>query len=602
MNGLRPPALQLDTTIRVPSALGAALGVLFIVPFLVYYRPPPIPDFHTEWMGVVLFAAVVASAVVVVPKKLEVAWGLLALPFVLALIIFIHLALGRYIYAYDWVLWLAYLSVFALAVVLGQGLRGAGLLAEVTNRLAWAILFTSLLQFFTQVAQLFRLEDALAPFVVHSMKGSVCRVHGNIGQANQATTMAWFGIAAALYLIETRKLAWVLGLIVVALLLVSSALTASRMAWLFAVIVAVATLWGNLEAQRPLRRRLAATGVIVATFAVANLLAIQLIHAQDATCASGLTRLANEGDLSIRWNLWRQAFLVWTAHPWFGSGAGNFMSMVYVMDQAPGGQPLDYYAHNSLLQLLAEFGVLGAAAGLGFLVWGAWSVFGTRRELNPHRLLLLTWVAVLLTYSMLEFPLWYMHFLIFFGLSLGLLVIPRGKSAATVPYARSMLGVSVVALLAGCAYAAYDYRKAERAFFLITDAQAMGVFGSPELTKALDEISNETHLYRVHLEYALGARMQMTTDNLSSKLEENERLLKKLPIAGTVAREVMLLALAGDLEGARWHLRRLLKFAPPSTDEAIDAMRRILKDYPERFAPLGRVLDEELAAAPKRNW
>jgi len=600
MNGRHTRALNVDSPVRIPSALGAALGILFIVPFLVYYRPPPIGDFYTEWLAAVSFAAAVVSAIAVVPRRFSVEWGLLALPLALALIIVFHLALGRYIYAYDWALWFAYLGVFTLAMVLGQGMRSAGLLAEVTNRLAWAIVLTSLVQLFTQLAQLFRMEQALAPFVVGVIHGSVCRVHGNIGQANQATTMAWFGIAAALYLVETRKLARALGFIVVAVLLFSSALTASRMAWLFGLIISMMILWRHLCTQRSLARSLAGAGALLLAFAAANILAIQLIHLQDQTCASGLARLAHESDsFSIRWNLWRQAVLVWSAHPWFGSGAGNFMSMVYIMDQAPGNQPLDYYAHNSLLQLLAEFGAVGAAAGLGFLLWGAWAVFKTRGEMNPHRLALFSWMAILLTYSMLEFPLWYMQFLIFFGLSVGLLLNPRGEGAVIFVSARPLLAGGVIALVAGCAYTAYDYRKVERAFYLVSDAQALSMLGSPELNATLDEIANATSIYRVHLEYALGLRVPMTKEDLQAKLADSERLLKKTPIAATILREVLLLTLAGDLNGARWHLRRMLKFLPQTTEVAIEDMRRFIREQPASFAPLAPILDEEIAAAPK---
>ncbi len=118
----------------------------------------------------------------------------------------------------------------------------------------------------------------------------------------------------------------------------------------------------------------------------------------------------------------------------------------------------------------------------------------------------------------------------------------------------------------------------------------------------LDEISSSTHIFRPHLDYALGVRVLMTHDNLQTKLADNERLLRKIPIAGTISRQVLLLTLAGDLDGARWHLRRLLKFAPLNTSESIDEIRRFIKQSPDAFGKLGPILDEELAAAPKASW
>jgi len=250
-----------------------------------------------------------------------------------------------------------------------------------------------------------------------------------------------------------------------------------------------------------------------------------------------------------------------------------------------------------LLQLLAEFGAVGAAAGLGFLVWGAWSVFKSRSQIDAHQLLLLIWIAVLLTYSMLEFPLWYMHFLILFGLSFGLLIFPDTGRGVHIARARTVMGAAVLLLLAGCAYTAYDYRKTERGFTLVTIAQVTSSIRTPQFGSMLDEISSDTHLYRLHLEYALGTVTSMTKEDLQSKLRENERLTKRIPLPAPVARQIMLLTLAGDLDGARWYLHRLLKFSPPETTEAVGDMRRLVKEMPGSFAPLAPILDEELAAA-----
>lgn len=604
MFGMKAQAAISEGRTSVPVALGAALGLLFIVPFLVYYRPPPMGDFHVEWLAVVLLALAIAGGIAAMPRGFPVRAGPFVLPATLALIVPVQLALDRYAYLYDWVLWLGYLGVFSLSMLFGQALQGAGLLGEVTRRMAWAIVLTSLTLLFTQLAQIFRMEQALSPFVVHLMDRSICRIHGNIGQANQATTMAWFGVAAALYLMQTRHLTRVVGLVVVALLLLSSALTASRMAWLFGAIAAAALFfWFDPEGRRSVRKRLSWALALLVGFAIADAIAVHLIRLLNPACESGLERIAGEsGSFAIRWNLWRQALLVWTTHPWFGVGAGNFLGQVFVLDHAAGHQPLDSYAHNSLLQLLAEFGVFGAATAIGVLAWGAWSVLKMRDRIDAHRLLLLVWVAILLTYSMLEFPLWYMHFLILFGLSVGLLVVPDSGLRLRLGGARVVMSSAVLALLAGCAYAAYDYRKAERGFYLIMDAQAMRAIGTPQLAVMLDGISRETTLYRVHLEYALGTAMLMTKDHLQAKLEENERLVNRVPLSAPVARQILLLTMAGDLEDARWYLHRLLKFSPPETTEAIGEMRRLAKERPENFAALSPILEEEVAKAPKSAW
>jgi hypothetical protein len=195
-----------------------------------------------------------------------------------------------------------------------------------------------------------------------------------------------------------------------------------------------------------------------------------------------------------------------------------------------------------------------------------------------------------------------MHFLIFFGVGAGLLLSPRENASALIVRSRPVLAAGVIALIVGCAFTAYDYRKAERLFFLVTDAQAFRALGSPELNARLDELNRATWIYRLHTEYSLGARVPTTQGDLKEALANNERLLRKVPIAGTISREVLLLTLAGDLDAARWHLRRLLKFAPATTDQAIAGLRSLIKDLPDKFGPLKPILDEELAVAPERNW
>lgn len=592
-----------ETSARVPVALGVTLGLLFIVPFLVYFRPPPIGDFHTEWLATVLFASVICAALPALKRPFPVMAGLFVMPITLAAVIGIHLLLGRYLYLYDWGLWLAYLGLFGTSMILGQGLQSAGLSAEIVNRLAWAIVLTALAQLFTQLAQVFRMEDTLRPFIVHLMDRSVCRIHGNIGQANQATTMAWFGVAGALYLMQTRRLQQVLGFLVIAMLLLSSALTASRMAWLFSGIVGLAILGYKTDGQRSVRQRLSYVLALLIGFAIADGIAVNLIRLLNPACESGLERIAEEtGTLSIRWELWRQALLVWHHFPWFGSGAGGFMGWVYKLEIPGINEPLDSYAHNSLLQLLAEFGLVGASAAIGFLSWAAIRLYRARFKIDSHRLLPLVWVAILLAYSMLEFPLWYTHFLIFFGLNVGLLMNPAWGGTLLRIRPIPILGLAATLIIAGAAFAAYEYKKVERAYFLISDAMDLGVIGSKDLNQSLDQISREERLYRLHLEYALNSRVRVTKDHLEEKLATNARLIDRIPTVGPVTQEILLRTLSGDLESARRHLRRMLQFSPPGVDAGLADLRRFVKERPNEFGALGPVIDEEVQRAPKHRW
>lgn len=588
---------------RLPTGLGVTIGLLFTIPFLVYYRPLPIGDFHTEWLASVFFVVLICAALPTLRHSFRVSGWLLAFPATLAVVVLIHLFLGRYLYFFDWGLWLGYLAVFTVAMVVGQGLQSGGWNAEVTSRLAWAIVLTSSVQIITQLAQIFRLEEQLAPFVVRLMDRSVCRIHGNIGQANQATAMAWLGVAAVLYLLHIRRIPRVLAALLVGCLLVSSALTASRMSWLFALVVGAALLSFDRGQRYPIRRRLVLAAGLLIAFFVADTIGARLVQSVNADCVSSLARLAGEsGTASIRWELWRQAVLVWTEFPWFGSGAGGYMGWVYRLESPGESQPIDGYAHNSLLQLLAEFGVVGFGAAVGFVGVAALQSYRARNEVDAHRMLLMTWVAILLVYSMLEFPLWYMHFLIFFGLCFGLMLNPAWSYVSVRVHGLPVLGIAAIAILTGAAFVAYEYKKAERAYFLVSDAIAMKAIGSDQLNQALDQILREARLYRLHVEYAQNVRVPITRDDLAGKLDDNARLLQRIPLATPVVQEILLRTLAGEISVAREHLRKLLQFDPPGVDEALADLRRFVKEKPDDFAVLGPLIDEEVKRAPKRRW
>jgi hypothetical protein len=203
---------------------------------------------------------------------------------------------------------------------------------------------------------------------------------------------------------------------------------------------------------------------------------------------------------------------------------------------------------------------------------------------------------------MLEFPLWYMHFLIFFGLSVGLLMNPAWGRATVTVRPIPVLGLAAGLIVIGASFAAYEYKKAERAYHLVMDAMALNALGDKELNRTLDQISSEAHLYRLHLEYALNVRVPITRDDLDKKLADNARLLNRIPAVAPVVHQILLLTLSGDLAGARSHLRRMLQFSPTGLDDAVADLRRFVRERPTDFGMLGPVIDEEVERAPKPRW
>jgi hypothetical protein len=216
---------------------------------------------------------------------------------------------------------------------------------------------------------------------------------------------------------------------------------------------------------------------------------------------------------------------------------------------------------------------------------------------------LVLWVGLLLVYSLLEFPLWYMHYLLFFAMSLGMLMTPgRSGPVATVPGRSLVAALAILGLLA-TAFVLRDYRALERTQFL---GQLVAAVDDPRKLRAMNELvsssEEDVHVFRLYTDYFLLRNVPLNKERVAEKLEANSRLLSRAPLPDVVSRQVLLLALAGDMEAARHHVRRLLTFFPWETKQSLEAMRQLIKARPVDFAALGPILDEELARAPTERW
>lgn len=83
-----------------------------------------------------------------------------------------------------------------------------------------------------------------------------------------------------------------------------------------------------------------------------------------------------------RWDLWRLGWEVFLAHPWLGAGAGQYNAAFRALGLAPIQEVITIsHPHNLYLDMLYAHGLVGAGLGFtfifGFLIWGA-------KALGPH--------------------------------------------------------------------------------------------------------------------------------------------------------------------------------------------------------------------------
>lgn len=92
-----------------------------------------------------------------------------------------------------------------------------------------------------------------------------------------------------------------------------------------------------------------------------------------------------------RWDLWRLAWKVFEAHPWFGAGSGQYNAAFRSLGLAPSHEVITIsHPHNLYLDLLYAHGLIGFCLGmtflLGFLFWGLGKIWRKlRSSRNSHK-------------------------------------------------------------------------------------------------------------------------------------------------------------------------------------------------------------------------
>jgi O-antigen ligase len=213
------------------------------------------------------------------------------------------------------------------------------------------------------------------------------------------------------------------GLVVVAVLMTGtrSALIAL---WLELLVVLPFIAW-RWRAQLPLAHwdrvtRVVAVGVLIGTVGGLGLVPsgnakiLEEGRGQNAL-ERGFKRTGSispqDPSLGVRMVMWKATTRVIAARPLSGVGAGAWESEVPLYQDEGSQLETDYYVHNEVLQLLAEYGVVGWAFLLGLLAYlavAAWRTIGARTPQAlaeaPWRGTFLCAIFALLLVSNVGFP------------------------------------------------------------------------------------------------------------------------------------------------------------------------------------------------------
>ncbi|WP_321787204.1 PglL family O-oligosaccharyltransferase [Paraburkholderia sp. J94] len=557
------------------------LALALTLPYAVVNHTYPIPTFYAEFTALALYLLVGAGVWMLVRSArpvVDFAVPAVALvPFGFGLLLVVQTAVLHV--AQPSMNWLGagYLLAALMAVLAGYSIARVGLVRTAVVWGSWALVIGGLFSVFCQVIQLLHLETKVTPLVVAYNVQFQRRPFGNMAQANHLATYIAFAMAAALYLVQTRRLNVLLWGVLSAIYAGGLALTVSRGPWLQMAVIVVAGLWMALSAQRGVRAEDGAASmkggarawivpVVLAVifFGMNAFVRWANVHYQLQLDQSAADRMKDASQIAPRLALWHYGLAMFKAHPLLGVGWGDFPIHQFELARTLGGVEIANNSHDIFIDLLAKTGVVGCGiVVIGLLAWFVRSLLAPH---TPERIFGFMLTGALVMHALVEYPQQYMFFLLPAMFVFGLF---ETKRLRIVP-PTVVMGVYAVVVFGGIASlwpVMRDYNRAEVLYY-----------GSHPAQQYADEPSL---LFSAWGDYGMATLMPMNAANLPAKLAAHQRAIALLPGETVLRRYAVLQALDGNTEGAFDTVERLKIFAQE------------LHDWPTQLAALYSLCENE---------
>lgn len=570
-----------------------SLALMCVAPFLWPYHRYPFTSFYSEWIALICGLGVCA---VMLRRDVWQGWRIPGMAVALAVtaVLIVLRGAGGWISAPGAAFVLIWTAAVITAVNMLQRLYGQ---ERMVLLVSCAMVCGAMLGALIGVVQYYEFKTPLNPWIV---KAPANYLLGNIGQRNHYGSQIAMGLFGLLFLAARGPLypRWngrVYSAVLCALSLPmvwALTLSGSRSSWVFlGLALALAVLLARRAApESRAGRRLFAS--VAGLIGIAVLMTVALTWGAGAgergaaPFETNLNRLIHDpGSARERLVLWSAAWHTFLAHPWLGTGWGAFPweYFLFVGDAGP-GEPfrLFHHAHNIVLHLAAELGLVGAVIVLAPVLFWFYRQF--RKPATLLRWWALAVAGILAWHSLVEFPLWYAYFLgvlaVVTGLFPGYGFSPRA-SVLWRPLAAAGIALSAFALLV----LMQDYREFERAFFQRDSGQAV----RSERGEMLPQLLQRLHRNPVLAPYAevvTALPISAGSGDVDAHLFLNGRAMRYVPFATLVYRQALLLALNDQPAAAVVMLRRARRaypVAPPEFDRELSALAQ---RHPARMQPL----------------
>lgn len=559
-----------SATARAPLAGRAALcmvALMWSLPFLQPSHYYPLPLFYSEWVAFALGLAALGVALFLPRDTVMEIPRVVVVPLALAGVLYLHLWLNKVPYHEQVSLAALYLVwAAALALLAGRLRLDVGSHTFVTV-LAWALLAGGLLNAAAGILQHYDARGVLHWLVTPKLGE---RVYGNLVQANHFSSHLLMAMASLMFLCARGGIGMAPAVPAALLLMFALALAATLSVWVsLALLLALAgVLYARQRGAEHRRLLILAAALLPAYMAMQALVQLPWLAASSATVTS-VERLFGEiTSGQIRLTLWREAWGMFLQSPLTGVGFGQHAWHSYLLAATREGVALTEvynHAHNIVMHLLAETGMLGAGVVVtGMLAW-LWALRHAAFDLNRWWALAL--LAVLGVHSMLEYPLWYGYFLGIVAVVLGAFDARRFVLRKAGLIRAAMAGVVILGWV-NAAVLLVHYRAMEK--WMISVSREIPREEMVRANRALLAVHDS--LLAPYVELAFARALGYDSNDLRRKLDFSSRVVRYIPSSFVAYQHAVLLALAGD-------------------PEAPVFLERSVKAYPDKFLLFQRELE-----------
>jgi O-antigen ligase len=531
-----------------------SLFLMFSMPFMVSYHKWPESTYYSQMLA---FVFGVSSLVVFFkPTKKGFIWApIIIVPIVLMLLLGLQWFAGIGVYWQETSLGVLYLFWAVMLMLTVKQLTEHIQLETLLKWLAYALLLGGLFNTVVVLLQLFGADDFFWTFARQGKSYT-----GNLAQVNLLTDYLSLSIISVLYLHVKNQLKANSVYTLVFFFLIALTLTGSRMSWLYIVLITLSFfMFGRNNVQQTWQKKSwfilwlpLAYGLVqfllpmLVALIVSNSALIPPVPAERLTAFATLE--------SVRIAMIKEALDIVSLHPWLGVGWGQYVwyDLIFA-DTHTSHTGFVSHTHNLFVQILVECGFFALLA----LIIGSlyWLIRLFKQDNTIERWWLLLIGGIIFVHSMLEYPLWYSHFL---GVFVVVIALADKSIALTLNkpvFIKVGAGAVLVATLSLLVVTTHQYRQIEywvNQYPNLNDQQRVSMLNHMTTMHQKTLVAEPLHLILTRAYSILPSKQAP----LEYKIEEYERVLHYVQAKEDIYRYVLLLAANGQLEQATAYLNR----------------------------------------------